>query len=137
MFDIFKKKTKEDNIFSTIGSLLIHAAKIDENYTNKEREIIKKTLIDLGSDTENIDKLMNEAENNEKNSNQLIDFTKKIKKLSFEEKKKIVESLWNIIYSDSDIDMYESNLMRRLSGLLYLDHKIVGELKDKIKSRNK
>ncbi len=88
MFDIFKKKTKEDNIFSTIGSLLIHAAKIDENYTNKEREIIKKTLIDLGSDTENIDKLMNEAENNEKNSNQLIDFTKKIKKLSFEEKKK-------------------------------------------------
>tara|TARA_B100001250_G_C19750772_1_gene767634 strand:+ start:1026 stop:1439 length:414 start_codon:yes stop_codon:yes gene_type:complete len=137
VFDIFKKKTKEDNIFSTIGSLLIHAAKIDENYTNKEREIIKKTLIDLGSDTENIDKLMNEAENNEKNSNQLIDFTKKIKKLSFEEKKKIVESLWNIIYSDSDIDMYESNLMRRLSGLLYLDHKIVGELKDKIKSRNK
>ena len=137
MFDIFKKKPKEDNIFSTIGSLLIHAAKIDETYTEKEKNIIKKTLIELGAEKKNIAKTMDNAEKNESNSNQILNFTREIKNLNQEDKKKIVESLWNIIYSDSDIDMYESNLMRRLSGLLYLDHKIVGELKDKIKSRNK
>ena len=130
---IFKKKTKEDNIFSTIGSLLIHAAKIDENYTNKEREIIKKTLIDLGSDTENIDKLMNEAENNEKNSNQILDFTKELKNTNQSFKVKVIEILWKIIYSNKEVDMYEANLMSRLSGLLYLDKKIAAEIKEKVK----
>ena len=140
MFDLFKKKENNKDqydILSKIASLLIHAAKIDETYTEKEKNIIKKTLIELGAEKKNIAKTMDNAEKNESNSNQILNFTREIKNLNQEDKKKIVESLWNIIYSDSDIDMYESNLMRRLSGLLYLDHKIVGELKDKIKSRNK
>ena len=135
MFDLFKKKENNKDqydILSKIASLLIHAAKIDETYTEKEKNIIKKTLIELGAEKKNIAKTMDNAEKNESNSNQILNFTREIKNLNQEDKKKIVESLWNIIYSDSDIDMYESNLMRRLSGLLYLDHKIVGELKDKI-----
>ena len=137
MLNIFKKKTDAEEIFLSIACLLIYAAKIDENYTDKEREIIKKTLIELGSSIEKIEELIKKAEIKEKNSNQILDFTKEIKKLNIDEKKKIVESLWNIIYSDSQADMYESNLMRRLAGLLYLDNSTVGELKNKIKSENK
>ena len=117
-----------------IVALLIHAAKIDENYTNKEKFIIERTLIELGADKEKINQIMENAEKNEKNSNQILDFTKDIKKADQNFKIKIIESLWKIIYSDSSSDMYESNLMRKLSGLLYLDNKLVGDIKEKIKS---
>ena len=136
MFNFFKKKekvSKEIDIFSKTASLLIHAAKIDEQYTNKEKLIIEKTLLDLGVDKEKLRQLMSEAEENEKNSNQILDFTKNIKNTDNDFKIKIIESLWKIIYSDENSDIYESNLMRRLSGLLYLDNKIVGDIKEKIK----
>ena len=138
MFNLFKKKEKEidqNNILSKVASLLIHAAKIDENYTDKEKNIIKKTLIELGVDEKDIVETMKKAEKNESDSNQILNFTREIKNLNTEDKKKIVESLWNIIYSDSQSDMYEANLMRRLSGLLYLDNKIVGDIKERIKSK--
>ena len=137
MFKFFKnKKTvefNEINLLSKTASLLIHAAKIDENYTNKEKLIIEKTLLELGTNKEKLDELMKIAEENEKNSNQILDFTKDIKNTNENFKIKLVESLWKIIYSDESSDMYESNLMRRLSGLLYLENKMVGDIKEKIK----
>ena len=137
MFKFFKnKKTvefNEINLLSKTASLLIHAAKIDENYTNKEKLIIEKTLLELGTNKEKLDELMKIAEENEKNSNQILDFTKDIKNTDKNFKIKLIESLWKIIYSDESSDMYESNLMRRLSGLLYLENKMVGDIKEKIK----
>ena len=135
MFSIFsnKKKTNNNNIFIKIASLLIHAAKIDEIYTDIEKEIIRKTILNLGAQKDLIEKIIKEAEKNEAESNQIIEFTKDIKKLNEEDKKKIVESLWKIIFSDNKSDIYETNLMRRLVGLLYLDNKVVGEIKEKIK----
>ena len=138
MFNIFKnQKQNSNNIFIKIASLLIHAAKIDEIYTDKEREIIKKTIINLGIQQNEIEKILIEAENMESQSNQIIEFTKDIKQLNEDDKKKIVETLWKIIYSDSQSDIYESNLMRRLTGLLYLNKKIVGDIKEKIKKNIK
>ena len=137
MFNFLKKKTKDPekiDIFSKTASLLIHAAKIDQNYTNKEKLIIERTLIELGVDKEKINQLMQNAEENEKNSNQILNFTKDIKYTDQNFKIKIIESLWKIIYSDNTSDMYETNLMRRLSGLLYLDNKLVGDIKEKIKN---
>ena len=136
MFNFLKKKTKvveKIDIISKTASLLIHAAKIDEDYTNKEKLIIEKTLVELGVKKERLDQIMINAEENEKNSNQILDFTKEIKNTEESFKIKIIESLWKIIYSDKNSDMYESNLMRRLSGLLYLDNKVVGDIKEKIK----
>ena len=138
MFKIFKKTKNynyDEQIISKIASLLIHAAKIDENYTTEENNIIKKTLIELGANRDNVNSIISTAEQNEKNSNQMLDFTKEIKNLEEEKKEKIVECLWTIIYSDSESDMFESNLMRRLSGLLYLDKKTVGDIKEKVKNR--
>ena len=140
MFNFFKKKNKESeeiDIFSKTASLLIHAAKIDENYTIKEKSIIERTLIELGIDKEKLDHIMINAEENEKNSNQILDFTKDIKNTDENFKIRIIESLWKIIYSDKTSDIYESNLMRRLSGLLYLDSKVVGDIKEKIKKITK
>ena len=130
-FDKVKNKNIEDPI-TKIAALLIHVAKIDENYTEKERSIIKKAIIDLGSNNEVIDDILIKAEEIEKNSNQILDFTKEVKNMDKDSKIKIVEVLWNIIYSDSSADMYENSLMRRLTGLLYLDTKIVGNIKNKI-----
>ena len=138
MFNFLKKKTEKPekiDIISKTASLLIHAAKIDENYTNKEKLIIEKTLMELGVEKERLAQIMINAEENEKNSNQILDFTKDIKNTEENFKIKIVESLWKIIYSDKTSDMYESNLMRRLSGLLYLDNKMVGDIKEKIKKK--
>jgi len=138
MFKFFKNKkpakSNEINLLSKIASLLIHAAKIDENYTNKEKLIIEKTLLELGINKEKLDELMKTAEKNEENSNQILDFTKDIKSTDKNFKIKLIESLWKIIYSDNNSDMYESSLMRRISGLLYLDSKLVGDLKEKIKN---
>ena len=111
---------------------MIHAARIDENYTDKEREIIKETLFKLGFIANNIDKIINEAELIEKDSNQILEFTKEAKNLEIEKKIILLEALWSIIYTDKNIDLYEANLMRRLSGLLYLDKKLVGDIKKKI-----
>ena len=136
MFNLFKKnETEEKNNLSlvAVASLLIHSAKIDENFTDKEKKIIQEVLIEMGADIKNISKIMEEAENKEKDSNQMLDFTKEIKNIDKEEKKIIIEALWNIIYSDKNADMYETNLMRRLSGLLYLDSKVVGNIKEKVK----
>tara|TARA_B100000401_G_C52541764_1_gene594179 strand:- start:98 stop:514 length:417 start_codon:yes stop_codon:yes gene_type:complete len=132
MFDIFKKKENRVDIFIKITCLLVHAAKIDEIYTDKERDIIKKTILNLGIEKNEIEKILDEAENIESNSNQLLEFTREIKQLKQEDKIKIVESLWEIIYSDDQSDIYEANLMRRLTGLLYLDNKVVGNIKEKI-----
>jgi len=136
MFNLFKKKeTEEKNNLSlmAVASLLIHSAKIDENFTDKEKKIIQEVLIEMGADIKNISKIMEEAENKEKDSNQMLDFTREIKNIDEEVKKIIIEALWNIIYSDKNADMYETNLMRRLSGLLYLDSKVVGDIKEKVK----
>ena len=139
MFNIFKKTEteKENNHPSTmaVACLLVHSARIDENYTDKEKKIIKDAIIEMGAGTENIDKIIQEAEEKEKDSNQILDFTREIKNINEEDKKIIIEALWDIIYSDEDADMYESNLMRRLSGLLYLDTKTVGDIKEKVRQK--
>mgnify|MGYP001260332892 CR=1 FL=1 len=136
MFSLFKKKdSNEENDISLIAvcSLLIHSAKIDENYTEKEKNIIIKALIEMGAEKENLDDMFAEAEKKEQDSNQILDFTKEVKNVSEDEKKIIIEALWKVIYSDKNADVYETNLMRRLSGLLYLDNKVVGDIKEKVK----
>ena len=139
MISFFKNKEKEedtvdnDNSYSNIAALLIHVAKIDENYEDKEKEIIRKTLIELGATISNIDKLIADASVIEENSNQILSFTREVKNAPESDKIRIVESLWKIIYSDDNADMYETNLMRRLAGLLYIDAKTMGDLKEKVK----
>ena len=139
MISIFKNKEKEedtvndDKSYSNIAALLIHVAKIDENYEDKEKEIIRKTLIELGATISNIDKLIADASVIEENSNQILSFTREVKNAPESDKIRIVESLWKIIYSDDNADMYETNLMRRLAGLLYIDAKTMGDLKEKVK----
>ena len=130
-----EKTVNDDELLSKTASLLIHAAKIDEKYTDVEKKIIKKTLLELGANQSKIDQLILTAENNEQKSNQILDFTKKIKNTDDKFKIKIIESLWGIIYSNKDADMYETNLMRRLSGLLYLNNKVVGDIKEKMKKK--
>ena len=130
----FKKEDKkEDFPLSKIGSLLIHAAKIDENYSSEEEEIIKKTLISLGAEPDSIEQLIKISIENEEKSNQILEFTKEVKNLTDDYKTKIIEALWRIIYSNKNADIYETNLMRRLTGLLYIDSKIMGDIKEKIK----
>ena len=139
MFNLFTKEKEADkdkNHLSliSVAALLIHSAKIDENFTQKERLIIKNALIEMGADQNNLDEILKDAELKEKDSNQILEFTKEVKNKSIEEKKIVIEALWAIIYSDKNADMYETNLMRRLSGLLYIDAKIVGDIKEKIKT---
>ena len=133
---MFFKKDLPDmkkNFLVKTCALLIHAAKIDQNYTKNEEEIIKKTLLELGVGKEDISQTIQEAKTIEKNSNQILDFTKEVKNLPEADKIKIIEALWSIIYSNNDADIYEANLMRRLAGLLYIDSSIMGSIKDKIK----
>ena len=141
MFKIFNKdelkSDEEDKILSKIGSLLRHTAKIDENYTSDEKNIIKKTLIELGANEQKIDEIITNAEENEKNSNQILDFTKEIKNLDEKKKEIIIECLWTIIYSDTNSDMYEASLMRKLAGLIYFDKKKFGDIKEKVKNKIK
>ena len=140
MFNLFTKKKETENDEShlsliSIAALLIHSAKIDQNFTEKEKNIIKNALIKMGAAEDTLDEIIKDAEIKEKDANQILDFTKEVKNKSFEEKKIVIEALWTIIYSDEQADMYETNLMRRLSGLLYLDSKVVGDIKEKVKSK--
>ena len=131
----FKKNSTETekNFLVKTCALLIHAAKIDENYTENEEEIIKKTLLELGAKNETITQIIKDAKSIEENSNQILDFTREVKNLPKTDKIKIIEALWSIIYSDNEADIYETNLMRRLAGLLYIDSSTMGDIKDRIK----
>ena len=134
----FKKNDtggKNDELVK-VGALLIHTAKIDEDYSTKEIEIIKQALLKLGADNKDIEKIIKKAEEVETNSNQILDFTREIKTMDNENKIKIIKTLWKIIFSNEEADIYETNLMRRLAGLLYIDSKIMGDIKEEIKKEN-
>ena len=136
MFYKKKNDNNENNFLINICALLIHTAKIDENYSKNEEEIIKRTLLELGETKENISKTIEKAKLIENDSNQILDFTREVKNLPEMDKIKIIETLWSIVYSDKLADIYETNLMRRLAGLLYIDSKTMGDIKDKIMKEN-
>ena len=135
MFFNEKNNNDTDDLIK-VAALLIHAAKIDENYSQNEKKIIKQTLLEIGSNVQNISEIIKKGEEIENDSNQILEFTKKVKNMNDEKKIKIIESLWRIIYSNKEADIYETSLMRRLAGLLYIDSKIMGDIKDKIKKEN-
>ena len=128
---MFFDKKKESDLIK-VSALLIHAAKIDQNYSSQEQKIIKQTLREFGADDENLEEILKNGEKIENDSVQILDFTREIKNMSQENKVKIIETLWRIIYSNNEADMYETNLMRRLSGLLYIDSKLMGDIKKRI-----
>ena len=135
MFFNNKKKSDGHVNLKKIAALLIHAAKIDENYSEIEKKIIKETLINIGSKPENVDTILSEGKKIEEDSNQILDFTKEVKNMKEQDKIRIIETLWKIIYSNNEADIYETNLMRRLAGLLYIDNKVMGDIKEKIKKK--
>ena len=116
--------------------MLIHAARIDQNFTSQEEEIVKKTLIEIDNNLDDVEKIITEAKKSKEKSNQILEFTKEVKNMKHENKVKIVEALWQIIYSNKKADMYEASLMRKLAGLLYIDSKTMGDIKNKIKAQN-
>ena len=133
----FKKKDQNsNNDLIKVAALLIHAAKIDENFSKKEGEIINLALFKLGADKQSIENIIKEAKILEENTNQILEFTREVKNMEDKKKIEIVETLWKIIYSNKEADIYETNLMRRLGGLMYIDNKIMGDIKDKIKIEN-
>ena len=132
MFFLEKNKNNNDN-FIKIAALLIHAAKIDQDYTYLEKKIIEQTIVDFGAKEDDLIFIMKKANEIEENSNQILDFTREVKSLENEKKIKIIETLWKIIYSNKEADIFETNLMRRLGGLLYIDNKTLGDIKEKIK----
>ena len=131
------EKPNDDSNLIDVACLMIHAAKIDENYTDKEKKIIRNTLIKINNNNKDLDKIILEAEKKESNSNHIQEFTRNIKMMDKEDKKEIIKNIWSIILSDGNSDMYEENLMRRLAGLLYVDDKTVGEIKLSIQSKQK
>ena len=131
----FQKNNNENDDLSKVAALLIHAAKIDQNYSTKEEEIIKKALVEIGAKSEDIKEIINSGKKIEENSNQILDFTKEVKNMKEENKIRIIEALWKIIYSNNDADIYETNLMRRLTGLLYIDNKLMGDIKERMKKK--
>ena len=131
-----KKEEKNNNFLIKVCALLIHAAKIDENYTEIEEKIIREALVELGLEKDKTSEIIDEAKKIEEDSNQILDFTKEVKNLPEKDKVKIIEALWLIIYSNKDADIYETNLMRRLAGLLYIDTKTMGDIKERIKNQN-
>ena len=126
----------KNNDLIKVAALLIHAAKIDENFSKKEEEIIEQTLTKIDKSSQDIKEIINQGKIMEENANQILDFTKEVKNMDKKNKIKIIETLWQIIYSNKDADMYETNLMRRLAGLLYIDNKIMGDIKEKIRKEN-
>ena len=131
----FKKKIEKqsNNQLIKIAALMIHAGKIDENFSKQEEVIIKQALLKMGANTENIQEIIEQSKVIEENANQILDFTKEVKVMDEEKKIEIIETLWRIIYSNKDADIYETNLMRRLAGLMYIDNKIMGSIQEKIK----
>ena len=136
MFFKNNKNNKIEHDLEKVAALLIHAAKIDENFSNEEEKIIYQTLLKIGANNEKIDEIIRVGKEIEKNSNQILEFTKEVKSMSDENKIKIIEALWKIIYSNKKADIYEANLMRRLAGLLYVDNKTMGFIKEKVKNEN-
>ena len=136
MFFKEQKNNDQVNNLINIAALLVHAAKIDENYSDQEEKIIKETLLKIGANLEDIEEIIKHAKKIEANSNQILEFTKEVKNMDEENKIRIVETLWRIIYSNKKADIYETSLMRRLAGLLYIDSKIMGDIKDKIKKES-
>ena len=132
-----EEQSNNDSDLINVACLMIHAAKIDENYTDKEKTIIKNTLKKLDNSNQDIDKVILEAEKKESDSNHIQDFTKNIKAMDKENKIEIIKNIWGIILSDGNSDMYEENLMRRLAGLLYVDAKTMGEIKLEIQNKQK
>ena len=134
----FKKDKNQDekNDLTKIAALLIHAAKIDENYSKQEEEIIKEALLKIGATNQNIDLIISDGKKIEENSHQILEFTKEVKNMDQSDKIKIIETLWRIIYSNKEADIYETNLMRRLAGLLYIDSNIMGDIKEKVKKEH-
>ena len=132
-FNKDNKNIKNDNLIK-VSALLIHAAKIDENYSLDEEKIIKETLLEIGANNENIDKIIEDGKKIEADSNQILEFTKEVKNMDINSKIKIIENLWRIIYSNNEADVYETSLMRRLAGLLYVDNITMGDIKNKIKN---
>ena len=135
---LFKKhKINEEKVeLVKVSALLIHAAKIDEDFSKQEEEIIKQALLKLCTNKQNINEIISKAKIIEENANQILDFTKEVKSMDEKEKIKIIEILWQIIYSNKDADIYETSLMRRIAGLLYIDNKTMGDIKEKIKKEN-
>ena len=129
----FQENNNKNDDLSKVAALLIHAAKIDENYSSIEEDIIKKALLEIGANEKNLQEIINSGKKIEENSNQILDFTKEVKNMSEQNKIKIIETLWKIIYSNNEADIYETSLMRRLTGLLYIDNKVMGDIKEKIK----
>ena len=132
----FKKDNDEDIDLSKVAALLIHAAKIDENFSKSEELIIKKALLQIGANNENLEKIFTDGKKIEEDSNQILEFTKEIKNMDEDDKIKIIETLWRIVYSNNEADIYETSLMRRLGGLLYIDSKLMGDIKERIKNKN-
>ena len=133
---MFFKENKNDDNLIKIAALLIHAAKIDEDYSREEEKIIKEALLKICNNKKKIDEILIKAKDLEENSNQILDFTKEVKNMDNKMKIQIIETLWQIIYSNKNADMYETSLMRKLGGLLYIDNKIMGDIKEKIKKEN-
>ena len=136
MFFKEKKGDTKTSDFARVAALLIHAAKIDENFSKEEEVIISKALLKIGADQNNLENILKEGKEIEENSNQILDFTREIKNMDDRKKIEIIETLWRIIYSNKEADMFETNLMRRLAGLLYIDNKVMGNIKEKIKKEN-
>ena len=134
----FKKDKNKDekNNLTKVAALLIHAAKIDESYSKQEEEIIKEALLKIGATNQNINLIISNAKKIEENSHQILEFTKEVKNMDQSNKIKIIETLWRIIYSNKEADIYETNLMRRLAGLLYIDSNMMGDIKEKIKKEH-
>ena len=131
----FNKEKNKDNDLSKVAALLIHAAKIDENFSKSEEIIIKEALLQIGVTKQNLEKTFTDGKKIEENSNQILEFTKEVKNMRENNKVKIVETLWRIIYSNNEADIYETSLMRRLGGLLYIDSKLMGDIKERIKNK--
>ena len=136
MFFKSKETSNKNSDLIKVAALLIHAAKIDENFSEQEEKIIKETLLQIGANPEDLEEVILNAKKNEENANQILEFTKQVKNMAEEDKEKIIESLWKIIYSNNKADIYETSLMRRLAGLLYIDNKTMGNIKEKIKKEN-
>ena len=136
MFFKEKKGDTKTSDLARVAELLIHAAKIDENFSKEEEVIISKALLKIGADQDNLENILKEGKEIEENSNQILDFTREVKNMDDKKKIEIIETLWRIIYSNKEADMFETNLMRRLAGLLYIDKKIMGDIKEKIKKEN-